>query len=313
MRNGKDSGIFVYTGGGDISAAPEFSAADGERRDVRPGAADGIASAVVSFGYSHYRRHYPQLPEHIHPGCFEINFCQRGVPIFELDGSLWPVKPGNVFVSKPGEPHHLATNIRGLCLYWLLLKCDGCGRALGLPQAEAEDLRRRMSAISSPVFPVRDDLRRHFQELFAAYDSPVSPLRKVMLKSTVLNIVLSVIRDCTQKPRELFGRRIMATAKQIGAQPEAHYTISSLAERNNLSQSRFASIFKRATGFPPRKMILMKRMDKARRLVLNTDLPITQIAYSVGFSSPRHFADQFRRTHGESARQMRASARKSAH
>ena len=321
MRRTAKAPLFIYTrpghkfGGEEADYAPEFSAEDGERRDVRPGAADGMAPAVLSFGYSRYRKHYPQLPEHIHPSCFEINYCQRGVPVFSLGDASWPVKPGHIFMSKPGEPHHLTTNISGLFLYWLLFKkpSRSSERAMGLSAAEADDIYERLMAIDSPVFPVRDDMRLLFQELFRTYDAPASPFRTVMLRSTVLRIILAIIRDCERKPQRLFGRNIQATARQIGARPEERYTIADLARQNGLSQGRFASLFKRATGFPPRKMILMQRMEKARRLVVNSNMPITQIAYAVGFSSPRHFADQFRRTHGESARQMRASARKSAH
>ena len=43
-----------------------------------------------------------------------------------------------------------------------------------------------------------------------------------------------------------------------------------------------------------RRTVDVRRLDEARSLLLHTNLPIKRIAYSLGFSSPFHFANRFR-------------------
>ena len=290
-----------------LGRTPEVNASPDERRRVKATSADGV-EGIVSFGYSRYRKYRPHLPEHVHPGCFEINFCQRGVLAFEAGGTAYTVKPGHVFISKPGEPHHLTTNIKGLFLYWMLLRFperDG-GSVLGLSAAETAALQRRLAAIASPCFPVQEDVRLLFQDMFKAYRMPKrDALRSIRLKSTILQILLSILRDSSGNPRRIFQSAIVQAMQQIADHPEQPYTLADLARQANLSLSRFSALFKQATGLPPHKMIMMQRLDKAKRLLLETDMPVSNICYSLGFATPRHFASQFKATFGITATECR--------
>lgn len=308
------SDFFSFPNGGQelanmLGHTPEVSASPDERRRIKAIAADGI-DGVLSFGYSRYRKYRPHLPEHVHPGCFEINFCHRGVLAFESGGTAYTVKPGHVFISKPDEPHHLTTNIKGLFLYWILFRFpeQDDGMVLGLSAEETIALRRHLSAIASPCFPVQEDVRLLFQEMFKAYRMPKNDtLRSIRLKSAVLHILLSVLRDSCGKPRNIFHNAIVQVMQQIADHPEQPYTLSELAHQVNLSQSRFSSLFKQATGLPPHKMIMLQRLNKARKLIIETQTPIAEIAYSMGFATPRHFASQFKATFGMSATEWRKS------
>ena len=294
-----------------LGRTPEVNASPDERRRVEATATDGI-DGVVSFGYSRYRKYRPHLPEHVHPGCFEINFCQRGVLAFESGGTAYTVKPGHVFISKPGEPHHLTTNIKGLFLYWMLLRFPerDSGSVLGLSPAETVALHRRLAAIASPCFPVQEDVRLLFQEMFKAYRIPRrDALRSIRLKSTVLHVLLSVLRDSSANPRNIFKTAVVQEMRRIADHPEQPYTLSELAQRANLSQSRFSALFKQATGLPPHKMIMLQRLNKARKLILETKTPIAEIAYALGFATPRHFAAQFKATFGQTATSCRNTVR----
>ena len=289
-----------------LDMAPEFTAeAAGERREIRPTESDGIPE-VVSFGRSRYRVYRPQLPEHMHRGCFELNLCLRGTPVFMLRGRRYDAKPGNVFVTKPGEPHQLTENIRGLSMSWLLFRLPARGGALGLTEVETASLRRKLETLPSPLFNVQEDVDRGFREMFRAYDeSRRSGLRSARLKATALGLLLAIVRDAGLRPHRVFSGKIVEATKKIEDSTNKHCNVSDLVAKSGMSQNRFSQLFKQATGLLPYKMMMMKRMDKARKLVVETDIPIADIAYSMEFSSPSHFADQFRATFGISACAMR--------
>ncbi len=82
-------------------------------------------------------------------------------------------------------------------------------------------------------------------------------------------------------------------------------TVERLAERAYLSRSHFCRQFKKVTGFSPIEYIHSMRLRSAENLLVNTDLPITEIALRSGFSGSNYFGDLFRRYRGMSPRAWR--------
>jgi AraC family transcriptional regulator len=77
-----------------------------------------------------------------------------------------------------------------------------------------------------------------------------------------------------------------------------------------LSVSRFSLLFKECTGLAPVKFLEARRIEKARHLLLTTDLPVQQIGLQVGFSNAQHFSTRFRKLTGQSPRAFRAAPRR---
>ena len=60
-----------------------------------------------------------------------------------------------------------------------------------------------------------------------------------------------------------------------------------------------------ATGEPASRLIGARVMREARRHLVYTSLPVTTIAYALGFADPAHFSRVFSRTEGLSPRAFR--------
>lgn len=75
-------------------------------------------------------------------------------------------------------------------------------------------------------------------------------------------------------------------------------TLNDIAEYAGLSRMHFAAQFKRATGLSPHAFLMLKRLEKAKAMLLDEEIPIVQIAYSVGFRSQAHFTSVFRKATG---------------
>lgn len=78
-----------------------------------------------------------------------------------------------------------------------------------------------------------------------------------------------------------------------------------LADLCHLHPNHFIRFFSRKTGQSPASYILKCRMDLARQLLIETDLPVQQIAEQTGFQDQSHFARLFRRCHEMSPTQCR--------
>ena len=81
--------------------------------------------------------------------------------------------------------------------------------------------------------------------------------------------------------------------------------VSQMAEACALSPAPFRRAFHQVMGQSPQQYIHTSQMKKAQQLLLLTDTPVTQIAFSVGYQDVSGFNRQFLRTFGISPREYR--------
>jgi len=94
-------------------------------------------------------------------------------------------------------------------------------------------------------------------------------------------------------PRQL--RLVNETIDQKLAEPISISMLSSLA---GLSRSHFSHAFRKSVGRPPHEHLVRVRIERAMKLMLDTDLPLCEVALATGFSDQAHFSNKFRRTAG---------------
>jgi AraC-like DNA-binding protein len=66
-----------------------------------------------------------------------------------------------------------------------------------------------------------------------------------------------------------------------------------VAEQVGLSTSHFRHLFRQAMRQPFHRYVVGLRLEKARELLSQTDLSVTEVAQMVGFASPAHFSRVF--------------------
>jgi AraC family transcriptional regulator len=75
-------------------------------------------------------------------------------------------------------------------------------------------------------------------------------------------------------------------------------TLAELAQSAGLSRMHFAAQFRKATGQRPHQYILHRRIEKAKAMLAQSDVPIAELALKLKFSSQAHFTTVFRRIAG---------------
>lgn len=81
-----------------------------------------------------------------------------------------------------------------------------------------------------------------------------------------------------------------------------------LARLVDLSEYYLCRSFKQAMGISLHQYIVQQRLERTKRLLLNRDLSITNIAQLCGFSSHSHLSSQFKRYFGVSPKLWRSAA-----
>jgi len=82
--------------------------------------------------------------------------------------------------------------------------------------------------------------------------------------------------------------------------------MSELAEVSGLSRNYFTMRFRERFGRTPQSYLLHLRIEKARLLLISTNLPVKEIAFECGLPDPNHFNKQFRMIVGQSPSAYRA-------
>jgi len=82
-------------------------------------------------------------------------------------------------------------------------------------------------------------------------------------------------------------------------------TIEDLANELNISKFHFLNEFKKYNGITPYQHILNTRIEKARSLLSQSEMKITEIAHTLGFSDSSHFSRTFKKATGQSPKVFR--------
>jgi AraC family carnitine catabolism transcriptional activator len=98
-----------------------------------------------------------------------------------------------------------------------------------------------------------------------------------------------------EAPGQPLLQRVLALMEQSIEEP---LSCAALARRLRLSPRRLQRLFRRELSSTPSQQYRKLRLAKAHALLQQTDLPVTEIAFSAGFSSPAHFSRLYRRSFG---------------
>ncbi len=85
-------------------------------------------------------------------------------------------------------------------------------------------------------------------------------------------------------------------------------TLDDLASAAYLSPFHFHRVFRRLIGVPPGEFLSALRLQTARRLLLTTQMSVTDICFSVGYTSTGSFTSRFTQLVGLSPRLLRQRA-----
>jgi AraC family transcriptional regulator len=111
---------------------------------------------------------------------------------------------------------------------------------------------------------------------------------------TTTDISVSVSED----PRKLSPRQMRLLTDFILAHLTRDLSLEMLAQQVGFSPYHFARLFRQTTGESPHQFVLRLRLDAAKRLLKETDLPLTRVALEVGFPHHSHFTQTFKRRLG---------------
>ncbi len=252
-----------------------------------------------------------EIGMHLHE-FYEINIVLKGKGIHCIENNMYKIKKGYVFVIPPGiyhgyknlgelEVYHILVGTKYLSRYASELECMGgyinlfsiepiirsnteYSFFLTLDDTELEFISE-LSDILEKVKKNSEDVHRNNYDL--------------MINSMGLNIIEALCHYYEkhsvseyEKNTEKY-KRIANNIQFICNNYDKKITLKMLADNMNMSQSAYVKLFNKVLKMPPMQYVVNYRISRAKSLLENTDMTITEIAHRTGFYDSAHLNKMF--------------------
>ena len=236
---------------------------------------------------------------------FDLWLVWAGRGTMELTGGRKvPLRPGTGFWMRPGRRyvgHHDPRRRLGIAYVHFDLTCDG----VRVPDAALPD-----ELLAWPDLTFVDatfhQIVRRYTENTAASRAVAASLLRGLLHDYVQSAADGHAAAVPHDPRT---RLIADVATRIREEPGRPWSAAELAREASYSEDHFRTIFRDVTGLSLQRFIIRERVERARHLLDDSDLNVTQVAAALGYRDVFYFSRQFRQVAGVSPKAWRTRDR----
>jgi AraC family transcriptional regulator len=167
--------------------------------------------------------------------------------------------------------------------------------------------------------PISDDRRlRQMIETIAVEMDEAAPGWREVLLSLMQQLAIHLLRAHINVQRAdevelsrvgMVDRRLRRAIEFMHDNCERELRLGEIAAAAYLSSFHFARLFRKITGTTPHAYLAGLRLERARRLLAETDLPISEVGARVGYENQSHFTKIFHEATGLTPRAFREAVR----
>jgi len=214
--------------------------------------------------------------------------------------------PGNICIVPAGQPIAVRwrEEVEGvtLSLSPSLLACAASG----------DDPRTQVDVVET--YQAEDQLIRQIGLALLAEALTSEPVGRLYAESLAQTLALHLVRhySVSRRATEMFrgglsGYNLRRAKEFINEHLEQDLTLTGIADAVGLSQFHFARAFKLATNLTPQQYLTERRVELAKHLLRESDLPLVEVSARAGFKSQSYFTTLFRRFTGTTPKAWRQS------
>lgn len=139
------------------------------------------------------------------------------------------------------------------------------------------------------------------------------PLGRLYAESLGCALAVGLLRDYGPKvpprPSSMPKRPLTRVLDYIRENISRDLSLAELADVAKVSPSHFKVLFRNAVGVPVHQYVINARTERALHLLVQSDVPLADVALQAGFANQSHLSRHMRRLHGTSPAAIRRQAR----
>lgn len=117
----------------------------------------------------------------------------------------------------------------------------------------------------------------------------------------------SLPAENAERPAGLSPRKLHDALRLIESSMHVQLKVADISAAALLSAFHFSRQFTKSTGMSPHAYLTARRIEKAKELLTQTELPIAQIALRVGYRTQAHLTGVFVKAVGMTPRRYRVA------
>ena len=249
-------------------------------------------------------------------GDYEFVFVTRGTGRFAIEDRIYDVRANDLILLKPDAAHRaqsLTLPFGFLCIHFDLyvshmmniIKADRQFISETLPQ---KPIKYGKAILDYPEFSVVDNssyLNTLLKRVILEVRSKQNGFNTV-IKALFTDFLFNLFRKSGDSGLEKkYPEEISSIMEYINANYMKRLHLPDIAEHVHLHHTYVSALFKKHTGLTFSEFLILRRLSVARRLLLETEEKIDEIADSVGFCDLHHFSKVFKAHEGLSPSQYR--------
>lgn len=234
------------------------------------------------------------------PATYSLEFIRSGRMAFAMgDGASRVLDQPALFWHRPGRLYNYgACDEHGWHHHWITCRGERACRLI----------ERGLDSLSSTSYLFVTDpvaVSRLFEQMIRLIHERTAPAHARAVSLTEELLAILVEHGSMPEGAEACRRQMEALCHMIQIQPGHDFDFKQEAARLHMSYSHFRRRFRQLVGRAPHDYLLMVRMHKAARDLMNPDRPIKWVAADVGYEDATQFSRMFKRIMGLSPRVFR--------
>jgi AraC-like DNA-binding protein len=261
-------------------------------------------------------------------GCLSIKSFHGGEALYDVGRGRYRVGSDSYLILNQSQPYEIAVEaekaIESFCLFFedgfaeevFYSLATPAVKLLDNPQAPQsapvcffEKTYPHDDILSPALFRLKAELQNHRDDEVWISQQLHEILRRLLEVHRGVCREVELLPAMRASTREELYRRLNRAKEFIAASFDQPITIDEMAKVACLSTNHFLRTFQQAFRQTPHQFLTAQRLERAQRLLLHTDLPVTDICLSVGFESLGSFSSLFRRKLGASPEKFRRAKR----
>ncbi len=205
-----------------------------------------------------------------------ILFVADGTFTFVKDGVKITAEKGDAIILDCYKPHEYYT-VEYLESYWVHIDGVNC-----------REIYKEITESIGNVIKNDSRVKERISRLFKGIEHSIG---EADLSVEVYKLLIELLNSTSANANNatVHTENIQYIKEYISAHLNEKITVKNLAEIAHMSPTHFSRVFKAQTGFSPYDYVVISRLNKAKELLLKTEMSVANIAYDVGFNSEANF------------------------
>ena len=246
-----------------------------------------------------------QIPVHWHDE-FEIIYVKSGFLTVSISGENYIGKPGDAFVVSPGNLHFMGSQTGNVDYFTFLfpLKYISFRTDDILDDKLLEPLNSGHLIISPEI---EDTVKEQCEQLVEIYgakkeESQSKITAQIKTKIILLQFILELWKKGFIVENDTGGKNTVE--KEMVSYIQQNFTgkilLKEFGEQFHLSEKYISRYFKEHFHITISQYVTYLRLEHAKQLLQDTDIPVTEVAMQSGYQNVSYFIRSFKKTYGMS-------------